>query len=291
MRTISRLHFTFFIGILIMFGCAGKKKLARNVHFDNIKTWVCVYNSDASVSNVKKFDLAILDSDSHPDLTELKATGTILIGYVSLGEVADYRWYWNDIAKKPWILEKNPNWNSRMIDVRADEWRQLLTEQIIPRILAKGFDGIFLDTIDDAEYLEQYHPKKKYPGMGAAMVRLIKLIRKKFPTIYIVANRGFAFLNEIASSIDGVVAESIFTTIDFEKSMTRRRNAYETAPIIKQLRKASKRTGLKVFTLDYPDLENRMDIEEIIAQSQRLGFIPYLSTPKLEKVYFYTLVN
>ncbi len=277
------------IGMLMFFGCAAKKKLSRESQFDKIENWVCVYSSDAPVDEIKKFDLAVLDSDSHPDLAKLRDSDTLLIGYISIGEVGDYRWYWNDIKDKPWLLDKNPNWNSYMIDVRNDEWQELLNRQIIPKILAKGFDGIFLDTIDNAEYLQRYHPKKKYPMMEPAMVRLIKSIRKSFPLAYLVANRGFAILDEIAGSIDAVVAESIFTTIDFEENITRRSTPHEYEPIIKQLRKMKRKEGLKIFTLDYPNLENESDIEEIIADSHALGFIPYISTPQLHKVYSHTL--
>jgi len=284
-----KIRVIFAIGMLMFFACAGKKKLSRVSQFDKIENWVCVYSSDAPVDEIKKFDLAVLDSDSHPDLAKLKDSDTLLIGYISIGEVGDYRWYWNDIKDKPWLLDKNPNWDSYMIDVRNHEWQELLNQQIIPKILAKGFDGIFLDTIDNAEYLQRYHPKKKYPMMETAMVRLIKSIRKNFPAAYLVANRGFAILDEIAGSIDAVVAESIFTTINFEENITRRNTPQEYEPIIKQLRKMKRKEGIKIFTLDYPNLENESDIEEIIADSHALGFIPYISTPQLQKVYSHTL--
>ncbi|MCH7674655.1 endo alpha-1,4 polygalactosaminidase [candidate division KSB1 bacterium] len=284
-----KIRVIFAIGMLMFFGCAGKKKLSSVSQFDKIENWVCVYSSDAPVDEIKKFDLAVLDSDSHPDLAKLKDSDTLLIGYISIGEVGDYRWYWNDIKDKPWLLDKNPNWDSYMIDVRNHEWQELLNQQIIPKILAKGFDGIFLDTIDNAEYLQRYHPKKKYPMMETAMVRLIKSIRKNFPAAYLVANRGFAILDEIAGSIDAVVAESIFTTINFEENITRRNTPQEYEPIIKQLRKMKRKEGIKIFTLDYPNLENESDIEEIIADSHALGFIPYISTPQLQKVYSHTL--
>jgi len=284
-----KIRVIFTIGMLMFFGCAGKKKLNSVSQFDQIENWVCVYSSDASVDEIKKFDLAVLDSDSHPDLAKLKDSDTLLIGYISIGEVGDYRWYWNDIKDKPWLLDKNPNWDSYMIDVRNHEWQELLNQQIIPKILAKGFDGIFLDTIDNAEYLQRYHPKKKYPMMETAMVRLIKSIRKNYPSACLVANRGFAILDEIAGSIDAVVAESIFTTINFEENIPRRNTPQEYEPIIKRLRKMKRKEGIKIFTLDYPNLENESDIEEIIADSHALGFIPYISTPQLQKVYSHTL--
>ncbi|MFQ5824479.1 MAG: endo alpha-1,4 polygalactosaminidase [bacterium] len=274
---------------MLFFSCAGREKIRSNLESHKINNWVCIYNDNAPVSTIRKFDLAILDADAHPDLTELKKSNTILIGYVSLGEVGEYRWYWNLIADKPWILDKNPNWNSRMIDVRTLEWHEWLIDKIIPKILEQGFDGIFLDTIDNAEYLEKYHPKIKYPGAQAGMITLIKAIRKRFPSIYIIANRGFSIIHEIGPLIDGVVAESIFTTIDVNNNKVRLLTPDEYSSNIKQLLAAKKSFDLTVFTLDYADPENTSFIRSIITRSREYDFIPYISTTKLDRIYLNTL--
>lgn len=252
-----------------------------------METWVCVYTDDAPVEEIKKFDLAVLDADAHPDLLALRDSQTALVGYVSLGEVGEYRWYWNSISDKPWLLDKNPNWDSRMIDVREPEWSSLLLEQIIPRILVQGFDGLFLDTIDNAEYLEKYHPVKTYPGMQKAMVRLIKSIRQAFPDIYIIANRGFSLLDEIGDSINAIVAESLFTEIDFKNKTTRRLTAAEYEPVVRQLKRVQQKHDLKVYSLDYVAGTTR--VGQIIEKSRLHGFIPYISTPELDTIYAYTL--
>lgn len=272
------------------FGCAGSAKKQNRPAFEGINSWVCNYNQEAPISDLRKFDLAILDADAHPDLTALKSTNTILIGYVSLGEVGDYRWYWPSISEKPWILGKNPNWNSRMIDVRASEWHDWLIDKIIPRVLEEGFDGLFLDTIDNAEYLEKYHPGKKYPGAQKAMIHLIKSIRRHFPEIFIVANRGFAILDGIGAVIDGVVAESIFTNINFTPDDSfGARSEQDYMPVIEQLLRAKRKYNLTVFTLDYVDAKNNADIRAVLHQSRRFGFKPYISDPELGITYFHTL--
>ncbi len=275
---------------MVFFSCTRREMTRTNLHSRKINSWVCIYNENASPTDISKFDLAVVDADAHPDLTAIKKTNTILIGYVSLGEVGDYRWYWKHIANKSWILEKNPNWNSNMIDVRAQEWQDWLIDKIIPRILADGFDGLFLDTIDTAEYLEKYHPKHKYPGAQKRMIQLIKAIRKKFPTIYIIANRGFSMLSKIGSAIDGVVAESIFSTIEFNENQNARlRTSDEYNIETKKLLSVKKKCNLLVLTLDYVESENKLNIKNIISTSRQFGFIPYISTAKLDSVYLHTL--
>lgn len=274
---------------VLFLSCAGPRRLRSNLKFKQIKNWVCVYSQDASIRNIKKFDLAILDPEAHPDLAELKKSNTFVIGYVSLGEVGDYRWYWNLIAHEPWILDKNPNWDSYMIDVRAPEWQALVIEKIIPQIIEKGFDGVFLDTIDNAEYLEKYYPAKKFPGARAAMINLIRVIRKKFPSIYIIVNRGFSMLSEISSVIDGVVAESIFTRIDFENNTVRLLTPDEYYMNIQRLVAARSKFNLTIFTLDYINPNDTTYVNSIMTKSRNYEFIPYLSTTKLDSIYFYTL--
>ena len=277
-------------GLFLLFlRCSGKEKIQRQLQTEKIHNWVCVYNDDVSLDNIKKFDLAVLDSDLHPDFSDVQKSKTIFIGYLSLGEVGDYRWYWEKIADKPWVLDKNPNWGGRMIDVRAKEWHNLLIKKIIPKIIEQGFDGVFLDNVDNAEYLEKYHTTKKYPGAQNSMISLIKNIRKRFPAIYIIVNRGFAILESIGPWVDGVVAEAIFSNIDFENNEYRLQSPLEYQPYVNLLQEVKHKFNLAVFTLDYIQPENTLDSYRIIKKSRELGLIPYISTPKLDSIYFLTL--
>jgi len=50
-------------------------------------------------------------------------------------------------------------WGSWLVDIRDKDWQSLLLETVIPNIFAKGFHGLFLDTVDKAAYLEEKDPK------------------------------------------------------------------------------------------------------------------------------------
>lgn len=288
---VSQLLFVLCLTLFMtaFWGCTAKHRSRGRLTNLRLANWVCVYNRDAAPEDIQKFDLAVLDADTHPDLSILQRSRTLLIGYVSLGEAAEYRSYWPQVAGKPWLLSKNPNWDSYFVDVRAEEWHRLLTEQVIPEILEQGFDGLFLDTIDTAEYLEKYHSTGRYPGAQAAMVRLIRQIRQEFPEIFIIGNRGFSLLNKTARWLDGIVAESVFTTIDFEQDTVRLRTPDEYARDIALLKRAKKELRLEVLTLDYVPPEEPHEIQAVIARSKELGFQPYISTKELDKIYSYTV--
>ena len=86
-----------------------------------------------------------------------KANGgrRLLLSYMSVGEAADYRPYWQaawNEKRPPWIAEPNPEWpGSYKTRYWSKAWRDILygsDEAYLDKILAAGFDGAFLDVMD-----------------------------------------------------------------------------------------------------------------------------------------------
>jgi len=290
LRTIGYIEITCLclISLAIFWSCFSHNRISL-LNSREIKNWVCVYTQEVSARDVASFDVAVLDADAHPDLRPSKQANTLTLGYISLGEIASYRWFWNEVSNEPWLLDKNPNWDSFMIDVREEAWHDFLLERIAPRILQKGFDGLFLDTIDTAEYLEKDHPTKKGPGAEKAMVKLIRKLRKRFPNTPIVANRGFSLLPEMASEIDGILAESIFTEIDFGNNTTFIRTEASFEERLELLKNVQEKHKLVVFTLDYFHNKDDARIGKIIELSRLHGFVPFISRKELDTIYFHTI--
>ncbi len=67
-------------------------------------------------------------------------------------------------------------------------------------MLDKGFDGIFLDDLDLI-----YQRQQQRLGAG-----LIARIRKQFPELQLMGNRGLEYLGDFADNIDYVLLESCF---------------------------------------------------------------------------------
>jgi len=277
----------FVFGICLQFlACTVGSKVRRRAQLRKVNNWVCVYVDSVAIEDIKKFNLAVLDADAHPDLAPLRGSSTLPVGYLSLGEIADYRWYWDLISTKSWVLDKNPNWGSHFVDVRQKEWHSFLLDIVIPEILGQGFEGLFLDTIDSAEYLEKYH-HKKYPGSEKAMAELIRAIRKRYPKIYLIANRGYSIVGEIGGEIDALLAESTFTTIDFKNETVEILRPPDYDPVVSRLKIIQKQFNLTILTLDYVAAEKTVVIQSILSLSRDSGFIPYVSTPALDTVFFH----
>ena len=242
------------------------------------------YNSDNSPA-LMSYDTLVLDSDSYPPLAPLTKAGKTVLGYISLGEVENTRSWYKQVSAMGILLGPNPNWpGSRYVDVRDPRWQQLVVTQLIPGIMAKGFTGVFLDTLDDPAYLEETNPKL-YAGMTNASVALVKAIRAAYPSLPIMMNRGFEILPAVGGSINMELAESLISDYNFAKKTYHYVAARDVASTLKVLGAAKlAHPALKLYSLDYWNPKDAATIRSIYATEQRNGFIPYVSTVDLSRL-------
>src|SRR5262245_52962660 len=115
--------------------------------------WAAYYSADAPQGGFSGFQLLVLDSDAHPPLSSLPA-GCTALGYLSIGEIENSRSHFQPAKAKGILAGENENWKgSFFVDVRNPWWGHEV-RTLVRQILRQGFDGVFLDTVDDAEYLE-----------------------------------------------------------------------------------------------------------------------------------------
>lgn len=117
------------------------------------------------------YDIIFIDRDfqgellTRQDIKSLKRKknggSRMVCAYMSVGEAEDYRDYWqqswND-NRPPWISEMNTEWEGNYkVMYWTKSWRDILfgTENsYLDKILAAGFDGVYLDVVDAYEYYE-----------------------------------------------------------------------------------------------------------------------------------------
>ena len=255
---------------------AGMSRPARSGEF-------LVYYGKDQREQVARFDIAVLDSDFGV-LPPHRRAG-VWLGYLSLGEVHRGRDYFADVEREGLLFEPNPNWpNARFIDLRAPRWRERVVEQLVPSILARGFNGVFFDTLDNAEAAEARDPGRN-AGMIDGAARLVRAVRQRFPTMPIMINRGYAVLPRIAGQFDMLLGESVRTTFDASTK------TYQPVPKdgylwqTQKMREARERDPrLRLFSLDYWNPEDRNGISRIYAEERANGFVPYVGTFDLNRI-------
>lgn len=85
----------------------------------------------------------------------------LVIAYFSIGEAEDYRYYWQpswSTLLPSFIEEENPDWpGNYKVRYWNPHWKAILfgsPDAYLDRIIAAGFDGVYLDIIDAFEYFE-----------------------------------------------------------------------------------------------------------------------------------------
>ncbi|MCD6460040.1 endo alpha-1,4 polygalactosaminidase [bacterium] len=265
------------ITVFVLSGCVNTAR--KNVMRPD--PWICFYGEVKGGHDFFKYKLAVLEPENVNDLDKIKSQGTVCIAYVSLGEAEDYRWYWDELKDKDFILEQNPDWEGNYyIDPRSEQWKHYFVYRIIPKVLKDGYDGIFLDTIDTAEYLE-WKDEEKFKGSMDAMVEIIKEIRANYPNIIIISNNGLAILDKFAKYIDIALVEDLYTMYDFENQKYGIQDKEVTKENRDFLKEISREYHIPVLTLEYAN--NKNQIKNIYNRSRVDGFYPYVGDINLER--------
>jgi len=278
-----------FCGIVLAGAASAPSVSAKTNDLAAVKRWCILLGYDPSRAVVEdrdllRFGMVILDPDSHPPIERVKDR-IILIAYVSLGEAAEYRAFWPRIKDRPWVLEENPRWKgARSVDMRSDEWQRLIIDEVIPGIVAQGFRGIMMDTLDTASMLEERSPKD-FEGCRAAMVRLVRAIHEKHPSLLLLSNNGFSILEEIAPIISGIVVEDITTMIDFKDGGYRDVPEEERSAKLEVIRRVEEAHALPVFAIDYASQKDRSSVKRCVRELKNLRFKPYVAEKDLDRIY------
>lgn len=127
--------------------------------------------ADYKALAASKYDLMVLDSEPpsetfggrpptpNKNITErLKCSGDgekLLVSYLAIGQAESYRYFYQDDwgpGNPSWIYEEDEYWPGDFYVRYWDpEWKAILMgspNSRVDRIVAAGFDGIYLDTID-----------------------------------------------------------------------------------------------------------------------------------------------
>ncbi len=247
--------------------------------------WVVYYRDDLPARAFFDYRLAVFDADKHPPLQPLFERDITLLGYISFGEVESYRPDFAEVKAAGYMLMENPYWpGSYFVDIRDPRWAERVVGKLAAKVWDAGFHGFFLDTLDNPAHLEREDPVR-FKGMTAAAVRLVKMLRQRFPQAKIMLNRGFELHMDVAKDVDFILAESLRARFDAD------RNAYVLTPedeyrqhvaSLDAARKLNPQLG--IMTLDYWEPSDAAMLRQIYAGQRARGYLPYVSIPALDRV-------
>jgi cysteinyl-tRNA synthetase, unknown class len=208
----------------------------------------------------------------------------VVLSYMSIGEAEDYRYYWKPQWKTElpaWLGEENPDWpGNYKVRYWTPEWQALIfghPNAYLDKIIAAGFDGVYLDIIDAFEYYESAHPTAA-GDMVDFVVALSAYAKSKKPDFLIFPQNGEILLesSRYLAAVDGIGKEELFYT---GNENSHPNTKLEIDGSMKQLEHAAA-TGKLVLTVEY--LINCRHIRDYRKRAAEAGFLTYVAHRSLE---------
>jgi cysteinyl-tRNA synthetase len=282
---------------------AAKKSDAqrRRAAMADVKSWAIQLRFlDRTALAAAPVDLVVIDHAPHPKKDveipftsnevaplKVKADGhrRIVLAYLSIGEAERYRYYWKpawDVAetRPKWLGAENPRWPGDFAVQFADpDWQSIIfgTQQsFLDRIIAAGFDGVYLDRVDAFQDVEDSEPGAE-DAMQGFVQRLSDHAHRINPNFLIIMQNAEELANSksLLSRLDGVAKEDLLYGVANSDAANPPAMVRDS---VNNLRKA-KRAGLKVLVLEYARTA------EAIANTGRLatreGFLLHFTDRRL----------
>lgn len=269
------------------------------VSLDAVKSWsYWLQQPDLGRLKNSPYDLLVVDyaHEGHAgsefnktQINDLRLAGKIVLAYLSIGEAEEYRFYWQKgwKASPPSFLgPENPDWpQNHKVRYWEQGWWDMALRPYLDRILAAGFNGLYLDIVDayyywgeeQAEGEEGQYLEQRADDMVALISRIAHYCRSRSKgRFFICIQNGFGILDDASTAsqtkllktIDIAASEDLFFHYYNEED-----KAYRTE-LMQRLAEA----GKLLLTVEYVKPGQYADY---LRQAQALPFkvVPYAATP------------
>lgn len=214
----------------------------------------------------------------------------LVISYMSIGEAEDYRYYWRPewqrAASRPaWLDDLNPDWEGNYkVRYWDPEWQSVILGDptaYLDKIIAAGFDGVYLDIVDAFEYWEE---KGEGGNARAAMIafvgRIATYARAKHPGFWVIPQNGEALLEDrgYRKVISAIGKEDIFYGADGDGKLNKAGDIGECLDHLAQARSA----GIAILAIEYlDDPRKKADAQARLGQA---GCVAYFGPRDLDGI-------
>ena len=218
----------------------------------NTKSPVLVCYGRLEPQTIVGYKYVIIESKYYSiyEVQRLKSQNEKVIAYISLGEINANSSYFERLKND--TMGKNEIWNSFYLNLESEKTKEILLE-MVKSILAKGYDGLFLDNIDN---FSSFGPQFK---QDQELVSLLKTISELYPKHVLIQNSGIEIISKTASFVDVIIVESVATNYTFEDKNYKLRDYKAFAEYISQLKSVNKDYDLPIILIEYADTQTLRD--------------------------------
>lgn len=242
---------------------------------DQKKDSVLVCYGKLAPETIKGYKYVILEdkNNSKSDIDIIKSTNKKVYAYISLGEVNQYADHYEVLKNNS--LGKNKIWNSYYLNLRSTKTISVLME-IIQNLFTIGYDGLFLDNIDNFSTFGTQKDQKD------DLILLLKKIKNTHPKKEFMQNAGVDLVAETYKYINSIAIESIASDYLFKNKTYNLRNVAEYKEGIERLKEINKAYNLPIILIEYADTKKLYD--QIRTRIDKTTFDTFIGNIDLQKL-------
>ena len=228
-----------------------------------------------------RFDLVVVDGEdaSAQVVARTQDEGSTVLGYLSVGTIERWRSWYPQLRR--YRLSAWQDWRDEWFaDVSRAGLRRELVAIADEEILAKGFDGLFLDNVDMVEVRRH---REQREGMGRLVADLDELAG---PRLLFAQNGAPGVLDgypqqdvdPLIDHLDGWNREDVTWTYDFDRRRYEQTSAADRNAALDELEEIGD-AGLITTATDYTGIDGGFSEAECEAATKALGVgaLPYLA--------------
>ena len=152
--------------------------------------------------------------------------------------------------------------------------------RLIKKNLDKGFDGLFLDNIDN---YSSFGPQK---NQRKELIELIKKIKKQYPKHLLIQNSGAELIEDTNKYVDVILFESVATNFSFKDNVYKLREIKDYTAYLERLKAIHSKFKLPVILVEYAD--NQKLYSEVINRLASTNFEYFIGKIDLQTIPNFT---
>jgi hypothetical protein len=195
--------------LISLSGNVGEAVIDLPMRLDENLTFKVYYGpmDEKILQDLLRYNMVIVEPAhlSDADLLKLQQAGVRVIGYQSLIEIGKWDVDLLDKLSSEDILNEQTGDKGPIANPLSEHYRVIWTKALEARIKYRGFDGVFLDTMDDILLIDKGQRAEVIQGT----VEWIANMKMDSPEMLFIQNRGFdVFLQGSARNVDGLLWEN-----------------------------------------------------------------------------------
>ena len=265
-------------------------------------------NIDLKAIGQTGYDLVVIDYSAHGDdetafttdqigaLKDSPGGAKINLAYMSIGEAEDYRFYWTpdwdtnsdgqpDAGAPPWLNVANPDWEGNYkVHYWDPGWQAIIYgsgNSYLDKMIAAGFDGVYLDIIDAYEYYEEQGRNSAAREMVDFVIALADYARARHPGFLIFPQNAaelVAGFPDYLAVVNGIGQEEVYYGYPDDGDPSPPDFLTEVQPNLDLFVEASKTVLVIAYTTDPAQINGHY------ARARARGYVPFATVRDLDQL-------